>query len=307
MNKFLTSIKSFVDNFTVDFKRALRTNELSGNEALVRKNLKTINEVTKDNYLDNKRNAQAKEELKKVQKHMISHYDDYVAYFRNEYLNQTIECKERYIPKTMKREEYIRSVVLKKKYTKPKWIIGILSFIFVEGFSVILGPTTLPLGIIIALVNANAIPYFNELYHKPYQKGKFKYLKILDNIKEDPNKQVAELSAKIAACLDLINKEPYPNCIKEQQALMILNARFLQDELASRTTPAKSMKPKLILVSYEARLDEIRRIVLENQRINRSRKVVEDRVINSNLTPEEPKQPEVKETHVLKRYRIKKN
>ena len=320
MNKILSNIKSFMDNFTTDLKRALKTNELSGNEALVKKNLNTINEVTSDKYLENKRTAKAKAELKNVQKHMISHYDDYVAYFRNEYLNETIEYTDRYLPKKMVREDYIRDIVLKKKYTKTKWIIAILSLILVEGFSALLGSAALPVGIIIALVNANGIPYFNELYHKPYQKGKYKYLKILDNIKDkinttieeetiergNPYKQVAELSAKIAACLDLINKEPYPNCIKEQQALMLLNARFLQEELASKTTPTSQMKPKLVLVSYETRLEEIRRIILENQRINRSRKIVEEKVINSDLNREE-KQPEVKENHVLKRYRIKKD
>ena len=323
----ISNISNFVANFGEDLKRALKTNELSGNEALVRKNLNLINEVTQDDYLDNKYNAKAKAELKKVQKHMVLHNDDYIAYFRNEYLKEMVTYKEQYIQKTTKREEYIKNIVLKKKYTKSKWVIGILSFIFVEGFSVILGPTTLPLGIIIALANAKVLPYFYELYHKPYQEGKAKFNKILDNIKDkidttieeesleqnNPSKQIADLSIKIAACLDLINKEPYPDCIKEQEALIKLNAEFLQDELASKTMPTDSLEPKLIFVSYESRLAEIRRIILEKQKINRSRELVEDKFVGSGLTLDEEmpsfeiQLPTVKQAPTLKRYRIPKN
>ena len=282
MKNFLLNVKDFALNFVDDIARAFKTNELSGNEEIVRKNLTLVNNVTKEDYLDNKYLSKAKVELVKAQKHMVLHSNDYIAYFRNEYLNEDVKYEELYKTKTIKRKDYLKNIVLKKKYTKIKWLIGILTYLLIGGFS-------FTLGIILAIVNAFGLPYFYELYHKPYQEGKIRYTKILDNIKDkidviieeettltktNSSKRVAELSLKIVACLDLINKEPYPDCLKEQQALVKLNAEFLKDELANKTVSPANMEPKLVFVSYEARLAEIRRIILEKQEINRSKKLV---------------------------------
>ncbi len=313
MNNFILNIKDFALNFVDDITRAFKTNELSGNEEIVRKNLTLVNNVTKDDYLDKKYTTKAKAELVHAKKHVILHKDDYIAYYRNAYLKETIEYEDLYIPKQIKREDYIKKNILKKNYSKTRWVIGIASFFLLAGFN-------LTFATILAVVNAYALPYFYELYHKPYQEGKKQYQRILDNIedkldtiiekesleKNESNKRVAELSLKIAECLDLINKEPYPNCIREQEALIKLNAKFLKDEEATKALPQDSLKPKLVFVSYESCLDDIRRIILENQKIYRSKKLVEERsglditspVLDTGL-------PEVKEVQTLKRYRRK--
>lgn len=319
MENFILNVKNFALNFVDDITRAFKTNELSGNEEIVRKNLTLVNDVTKEDYLDNKYITKAKVELVKAQKHMALHSDDYISYFRNEYLNEDVKYEELYKTKYAKRKDYLKNIVLKKKYTKIKWVIGILTYLLIGGMS-------FSLGIILGIVNAFGLPYFYELYHKPYQEGKKRYNKILDNIKDkidviieeeetitktNSSKRVADLSLKIAACLELINKEPYPDCLKEQQALVKLNAEFLKDELANKTVSPDNMEPKLVFVSYESRLADIRKVILEKQEINRSRKLVEDKVIGSGLTLDvEPPVldtpiPEVTHPQTLKRYRIK--
>ncbi len=320
MKNFLLNVKDFALNFVDDITRAFKTNELSGNEEFVRKNLTLINNVTKENYLDGKYSVNAKTELKKAKKNILTHQDDYIAYYRNAYLNEAVEYEELYIPKKMKREDYIKNIVLKKNYKKIKWGIGIASFLLFGGIS-------FTFATILAIINSIGLPYFYELYHKPYQVGKKEYQKVLDNIEDklgvtlekeslennEVHAKVAELSLKIAACLELINKEPYPNCIKEQEALVKLNAEFLQEERETKALPNDSIKPKLIFVSYESRLADIRRVILENQKLYRSEKLVESKVMGSDLvldaqTPTlDTSVPVMQVGRKLGRYRIPKN
>ncbi len=291
-----------IKNLWNSFKQTIFNFKFGGNEALVKKNMDKLNALTDDDYLNKvKENDLARAEIINAKKHLDSHKEDYVAYFKNAYLEEEVEVQGRYTNTKMKRKDYINNKLLKS--TKYGWIKFGIGFASILLFSHI----NLLVNLIISLGLAFNLPKIYELYLKPYFMGEQKYNEVLDNLKDkndvlimeksekrDIDKEdIADLSLDIARCIDDIQKEPYPGCEREIDALKNLNYEFLAEELKSRTEPTK-IELKLVFKDYKAAFEDLKKYVLEQQMIERSKKVVEDAI---NEQPVIPKK--------LGRYRVK--
>lgn len=298
MNEIKNLLNKLMNNF-INYK-------LQGNEELVVHNIDRLNKVIDSNYLDEINSSEeAQEEILNARDHIIENKDDYVIYFRNQYLEEETAIQRRYTTDYKPKREAIKEVTLKSTaYKIVKWVIGISSVLMFSSWNLILN-------LIISLSLANGIPCIIEYIIKPYYYGNLKYRSYVDKMKDKLNylndvkakkrdidkEDIADLSLDIAKCINDIQQEPYPGCEREIDALKNLNYEFLAEELKSRMEPAK-IELKLVFKDYKAAFEDIKKYVLEQQMIERSKKVVEEAIIDQpDLTPTKPKK--------LVRYRVK--
>lgn len=297
-------------NFIEKLKRKFIREKYRGNQELARRNMEHINAILAPEYLDKVESKEkALKELSNLKEHLLNHEKDYLAYFRDEYLNEEVEYRQKYIKTKMKRKDYIKNVALKEEYTGLKLAIGIPSFIiFTAAF--------LPLGLPISIFLANYIPKRREYVIKPRDAAIDRFAGVIDTIKEkietigieetehksSLETLVSKFSLEVAEVMDLIDKYPYPNSQKEETDLLLLNREFLKEQKELIDEPETSIKLKLVYTDYNAKLEEIKNKILEKQKLHRSANVVKEEAEDFSIGL--PYVPTTKPKKLM-RYRVK--